>query len=79
MVIAAVLTRLTHKTVIQLHLMAEYCTIFSSRSRRPVRKLLIHPRRFFVVTKKFHTHLTVVLLISLLTLVVEEENCCKSM
>jgi hypothetical protein len=37
---AAKLTRLTHKIAIQLHLVAERCTICSSRSRRPVRKLL---------------------------------------
>jgi hypothetical protein len=37
---AANLTRLTHKIAIQLHLVAESCTICSSRSRRPVRKLL---------------------------------------
>jgi hypothetical protein len=30
----------THKTAIQLHLVAESCTICSSRFRRPVRKLL---------------------------------------
>jgi hypothetical protein len=36
----AKLTRLTHKIAILLHLMAESCTICSSRSRRPVRKLL---------------------------------------
>jgi len=34
------LTRLTHKIAIQLHLVAEGYTICSSRSRRPVRKLL---------------------------------------
>jgi hypothetical protein len=37
---AAELTRVTHKIAIQLHLVAESCTICSSRSRRPVRKLL---------------------------------------
>jgi hypothetical protein len=38
-------TRMTHKIAIRLHLVAESCTIRSSRSRRPVRKLLdIHPR-----------------------------------
>jgi hypothetical protein len=37
---AAELTRLTHKIAIQLHLMEENCTICSSHSRRPVRKLL---------------------------------------
>jgi hypothetical protein len=37
---AAKLTRLTHKIAIQLHLVAESCTICSSRSSRPVRKRL---------------------------------------
>jgi hypothetical protein len=37
---AAKLTRLSHRIAIQLHLVAQSCTIFSSRSRRPVRKLL---------------------------------------
>jgi hypothetical protein len=36
----AKLTRLTHKIAIQLHLVAESCTICSSRSRWPVWKLL---------------------------------------
>jgi len=41
---AAELTILTQKIVIQLHLVAQSCTICISRSRRPVRKLLdIHP------------------------------------
>jgi hypothetical protein len=40
---AAKLTRLTHKIAIQLHLVAESCTICSSRSRGPVRKLLDTP------------------------------------
>jgi hypothetical protein len=39
-VMAVKLTRLTHKMAIQLHLVAEICTICSSRSRRPFRKLL---------------------------------------
>jgi hypothetical protein len=38
-VIAAELTRLTHKIATQLHLVAESCTICSSRSRRPDWKL----------------------------------------
>jgi hypothetical protein len=42
-VMASKLTRLTHKIAIQLHLVAESCTICSSRSRRPVRKLLDTP------------------------------------
>jgi hypothetical protein len=42
-VIAAKITRLTHRIVIQLHLVAESCTICSYRSRRPVRKLLDTP------------------------------------
>jgi hypothetical protein len=37
------LTRPTHKIAIQLHLVAESCTICSSHSRRPVRKLLSTP------------------------------------
>jgi hypothetical protein len=37
---AAKLTRLTHKIAIQLHVIAESCTICSSRCRWPVRKLL---------------------------------------
>jgi hypothetical protein len=43
-VMAAKLTRLTHKIWIQLHLVAESCIICSSCSRRPVRKIWIHPR-----------------------------------
>jgi len=39
----AKLTRLTHKTAIQLHLVAESCTICRTRSRRPVRRLLDTP------------------------------------
>jgi hypothetical protein len=37
---AAKLTTVTHKIAIQLHLVAESCMIYSSRSRRAVRKLL---------------------------------------
>jgi len=40
---ATKLTILTHKIVIQLNLVAESCTICSSRSRRPVRKHLDIP------------------------------------
>jgi hypothetical protein len=40
---AAKLTRMTHKIAIQLHLVAESCTICSSRSRRSVRKVLDTP------------------------------------
>jgi len=40
---AAKLTRMTHKTAIQLHLVAKRCTICSSRSRRPVRRFLDTP------------------------------------
>jgi hypothetical protein len=43
---AAKLTRLTHKIAIQLHLVAESCTICSSRSRWLVRKLLDTPSYF---------------------------------
>jgi hypothetical protein len=37
---AVKLTILTHKIAIQLHLVAESCTICSSRARQPVRKLV---------------------------------------
>jgi hypothetical protein len=40
---AAKFTRLTHKIAIQPHLVAESCILCSSRSRRPVRKLLDRP------------------------------------
>jgi hypothetical protein len=39
-VMVAKLNRLTHKIAVQLHLVGESCTICSSRSKRPVRKLL---------------------------------------
>jgi hypothetical protein len=39
-VMAAKLTRLTHRIPLQMHLVAESSTICSSRSRLPVRKLL---------------------------------------
>jgi len=42
-IMAAKLTILTHKIATQLHLMAESCTTCSSRSTRPVRKLLDTP------------------------------------
>jgi len=42
-VMAAKLNRLTQKIAIQLHLLAEGCTICSSRSRWPVRKRLDTP------------------------------------
>jgi hypothetical protein len=42
-VMATKLTRLVHKIAIQLHLVAQSCTICSSRSRRLVRTLLDTP------------------------------------
>jgi len=42
-VMAAKLTRVAHKIAIQLQLVANRCNIFSSRSRRPVLKLLDTP------------------------------------
>jgi hypothetical protein len=48
-VIAANLTRLTHKIVIQVHIMVESCTICCSRSRRPVRKLLDTTSYFYML------------------------------
>jgi len=43
-VMAAKLTRLTHRIALQLHSVAESCIICSSRSRRPVLKLWVHSR-----------------------------------
>jgi hypothetical protein len=45
-VMAAKLTRLTYKIAIQLHLVAESCTVCSSRSRRPVRKFMDTAQNF---------------------------------
>jgi hypothetical protein len=56
---AAKLTRLTHKTMIQLHLMAQSCTICSSRSRRPIRKLLDTPS----YVKKVHSNKNIIIII----------------
>jgi len=50
--VAEKFTKLCHKTVIKLHLVAESCTICSSRSRRPVRKLLNTPSYIFPLTQK---------------------------
>jgi hypothetical protein len=55
---AAKVTKLTHKIATQLHLVAESCTICSSRSRRPVRKLLdtttyMYIFRFRIWSRKF--------------------------
>jgi len=44
---AAKLTRLTHKIVIQLYLVAESCTTCSSYSKQAVQKLLDMPSYFF--------------------------------
>jgi len=52
-VMAAKLTRLTRKAAIQLHLVAESCTICSSRSRRPVRKLLNTPSYIYYSVESF--------------------------
>jgi hypothetical protein len=52
---AAKLTRLTHKIEVQLHPVAESCTTCSSRSRRPVRKLLVTPSYIFVAYQKLFT------------------------
>jgi len=47
---AAKFTRLAHKISTQLYLVAESCNIYSSRCRRPVRKLLDIPS--YSVTEK---------------------------
>jgi len=51
---AAKLTRLTHKIAIQLHLVAESCTICSSCSRRPVRKLFDTPSSVYSCIHPFY-------------------------
>jgi len=62
-VMATKLTRLTYRMAIKLHLVVENCTIYSSRSRRTVRKLLDTPsykslkhfiRRSSGVTSVYH-------------------------
>jgi hypothetical protein len=57
-VMAAKLTTLTQKIAIQIHLVEESCTICSSRSRRPVLKLLNTPS--YICTSffsfKIYTH-----------------------
>jgi hypothetical protein len=49
-VMAAKLTRLTHKIAIQLHLVAQSCTICSSHSRQPVRKHLDTPSYVTIIS-----------------------------
>jgi hypothetical protein len=72
---AAKLARLTHKIVIQLHLVAKSCTICISRSKRPVRKLLVTPSYSVsrsdgppVLTNRFHrafwTHFPILLTVT---------------
>jgi len=51
---AVKLRRLTHKIATQLHLVAESCTVFSSRSRWPVRKLLGTPSYSFALEVIFN-------------------------
>jgi len=53
---ATKLTRLTHKIAIQLHLVADSCTFCSSRSRRPVRKLLDTPSYAVLLNFTFRSH-----------------------
>jgi hypothetical protein len=50
-VMVAKLTRLTHKIVIPLHLVAESCIICSSCSRQPVWKLLDTPLYYLWIRK----------------------------
>jgi len=52
---AAKLMRLTHKIATQLHLGAERCTICSSRSRWPVRKVLGTPSYISPTRPLFHS------------------------
>jgi len=52
---AAKLITLTHKTVMQLHPVAETCTICSSCSRQPVRKLSGTPLYVMSICKMWNT------------------------
>jgi len=56
---ATKLTRLSHKIATQLHLVAEGSTIYTSRSRRPVRKLLDRPSYCEYWGNKLPVHLAV--------------------
>jgi hypothetical protein len=51
----AKLTRLTYKIAIKLHLLAQSCTICSSRSMRPVRKLL-HTLSYIRASNRIRTY-----------------------
>jgi len=53
---AAKLTRLTHK-MIELHLVAESCTIWSSHSRHPIRKFLDTPSYVLISSSDVHLSL----------------------
>jgi len=53
---AAKLTTLSYKIVIQLHLVTEYCTICNSRPWRPVRKPLDTPSLCVYVRMYVYTH-----------------------
>jgi hypothetical protein len=52
----AKLTRLTHKIALQLHLVAESCTIRSSNSRRLVRNLLDIPSYILSSNAREYSH-----------------------
>jgi hypothetical protein len=65
---AAKFTRLTHKIAIQLRIVADSCSICSSHSRRPVRKLLYtlsYTERRILVLAKFREVVDYVLVLFL--------------
>jgi len=64
---AAKLTWLTHKIAKQLQLVSESCSIGSSQSRRPVRKLLDTPS-YAVITQKAMTRIFIAAEISSLAI-----------
>jgi len=55
--------RLTQRIAIQLHLVAQSCIVCSSRSRRPVRKLL-DILSYFVLEFLYYTEIQVLILIT---------------
>jgi hypothetical protein len=69
-VMAAKLTRLTHKIVIQLHPVAENCAICSSNSRWTARKLLDTPSYAFLISAMRGTCPAYGILLDFMTLII---------
>jgi len=72
-IIAAKLTRLTHKIAIQLPLVAESCTICSSHSKWPIGKLLDTPSYVICAYVKFNINTSHITFCGPLSVSVEEK------